>query len=366
MTFEQMQKEAASRTWSEVEAIEKEVVRQYTLAIKEIEGLLKDQYAKLAGVKPGDYYNEVLKYNRLNTLLAEVKTAYTAAVKKAGQLTGQASELAMVNEYYRKMYVASWLDAFPEISVGSLPQPLIDITVYSSDAAWGAIRQKQADKIVDTFGDLAQYYPQSGTLSLILYKNLNADLQKIADQITKGLAAGQSYTKMIDGIKDIIGRVVKNGDNVSLTGAIANALRIVRTEGNRTLNAGAHAADMELMNNYDGDVKKEWLATLDDRTRADHAAVDGERVAPDATFSNGLMYPSEINCRCTTITIIDGVGPSLRRGRDPVYWDADGNPLSKEAGGKQYNKVMDFKSFDAWAAENNLKKNKFGQLYKKE
>jgi len=335
MNWKQMTEAAKSTTQAEIAVMEREIVRQYQIAIKEIDAALTVQYAKLAGAKPADYYNEMLKYNRLETLLDEVKTAYKTAAKRAAKITGESAETAMTSMYYRRMYNASWLEQYPEIMVGGLPQPLIDITVYSRDNAWKAIRQSMRDKIVETFGTIDQYYPKSGTLSELLFKNMTADLQKLADAITQGLAQGKTYKQMTDSIKDIIGRQMAADGKLSFSGAMANALRIVRTESGRTLNAGAHASDMELAN-QGIDIQKEWQATLDNRTRDTHAEIDGERAAVDGTFSNGLMYPSEINCRCSTIPIIDGVGPQLRRGRSPVTGE---------------NEIMDYKSYKEWKAE---------------
>ena len=53
-------------------------------------------------------------------------------------------------------------------------------------------------------------------------------------------------------------------------------------------------------------VKKQWRATLDNRTRDSHRSLDGETIDLDATFDNGLKYPREpggalseiCNCRC--------------------------------------------------------------------
>ena len=69
------------------------------------------------------------------------------------------------------------------------------------------------------------------------------------------------------------------------------------------------AADMGI------DVKKQWLAALDSRTRSSHRHLDGETVKLDAEFSNGLKYPgdpdgpgSEIyNCRCTLVPVVGDV-----------------------------------------------------------
>lgn len=63
------------------------------------------------------------------------------------------------------------------------------------------------------------------------------------------------------------------------------------------------------------DVEKRWLAALDPRTRGSHRRLDGETVALDAEFSNGLRYPGDpdgpaaevYNCRCTLVPVIGGV-----------------------------------------------------------
>lgn len=99
-----------------------------------------------------------------------------------------------------------------------------------------------------------------------------------------------------------------------------SATRIVRTETTGIMNkaredAMVHAEKMGLT------FKKTWIATLDNRTRDRHQELDGEEVAVDKPFSNGLMYPGDqtgdaaetINCRCSMGTIIEGLERSDRR-----------------------------------------------------
>ena len=59
------------------------------------------------------------------------------------------------------------------------------------------------------------------------------------------------------------------------------------------------------------EVQKEWMATLDSRTRESHRNLDGERRELDERFSNGLMYPGAsgsakevYNCRCTMVSYL--------------------------------------------------------------
>lgn len=81
----------------------------------------------------------------------------------------------------------------------------------------------------------------------------------------------------------------------------------------RTMMTGAqNAGRMDAFDRAIGlgiNVQKEWMATLDSRTRDSHQHLDGERVEYDKKFSNGLRYPGDpegaaeevYNCRCTLV-----------------------------------------------------------------
>jgi len=75
---------------------------------------------------------------------------------------------------------------------------------------------------------------------------------------------------------------------------------IARTEVLNASNSGA----LEAYKQSGVVEKKEWLSTMDDRVRDEHAALNGEVVGIDKPFSNGEMYPGECNCRCTIIAVI--------------------------------------------------------------
>lgn len=79
------------------------------------------------------------------------------------------------------------------------------------------------------------------------------------------------------------------------------ATLIARTETNAVVNE-AHLQTYKDSEVIEG---KEWIATMDDRVRDEHLMMDGEIVAKDKAFSNGLMHPSEPNCRCTVAPVIN-------------------------------------------------------------
>ena len=112
--------------------------------------------------------------------------------------------------------------------------------------------------------------------------------------------------------------------------SLASAIRTARTATTAAQNAGRmdsyHAAERMGIK-----LKKEWLATLDGRTRHAHAMLDGQTAETDKPFhvdGYEIMYPGDTsapgylvyNCRCTLIAALDDVPKApnpLRRAHDP-------------------------------------------------
>ena len=79
--------------------------------------------------------------------------------------------------------------------------------------------------------------------------------------------------------------------------------------------------------------KKQWVATMDERTRLSHILLGGETVDADKPFSNGLMYPGDpdgdpaevYNCRCTMVDADDRFRTAQDDELDAMYqaWKAE-------------------------------------------
>lgn len=138
-------------------------------------------------------------------------------------------------------------------------------------------------------------------------------------QITASVTSSILQGRSLRGIADDLQQRITTMDRTS-------AIRTARTAFTGAQNAGrmdsyAAAEQMGIK------LKKEWLATLDGRTRHSHAALDGEKVGTDEKFSNGCRFPgdpqgrpSEVyNCRCTMVAALDDVDTSVaqRRARNP-------------------------------------------------
>lgn len=164
--------------------------------------------------------------------------------------------------------------------------------------------------------DLMPYYPPKRALQRGI--DLKYGKQQITASVTSSILQGKSIPRMAN---DLQSRM----QNMSRTSAI----RTARTAVTGAQNAGRldtyrAAQDMGIK------LKKQWLATLDNRTRHAHAMLDGQTVDVDKPFKvDGyeLMYPGDssapgylvYNCRCTQIADVDGEDTSSggRRARDP-------------------------------------------------
>lgn len=353
MSWENFQEDAFNLTKSETKKLTQQVIDNYRRSIIYINKELKDVYAKfLTGINPDNYYDEMLKRKRLEGLLKRIQIEYSKYSQSVGQVIRNTLSLSFSNVYYRKLYAANWItkkDVFK-----TLPRALNELAVFGTSEAWKNITKS----IKSTYGNMVNYVPQRGTLSSLLLNNKTKELNNIRSTIVQNLINGGSYTDATKSVREIIGQEFKDGKVTKFTGAKSNAIRIIRTEGNRILNAGSYASSKNLEANGI-DVKRRVLAILDVRTRAQSRFTERHNknigVDEPIQYPNGVtaMFPGttgvkgyDINDRETVIDIIDDIEPQARIGRNPIT-------------GK--NEYFEYKDFDKWAEDNNLTKNVYGE-----
>lgn len=157
--------------------------------------------------------------------------------------------------------------------------------------------------------DLMPYYPPKRALKRGI--DLEYGKKQITASVTSSILQGKSIKHMADDLQKRITTMSRD-----------SAIRTARTAVTGAQNAGrmdsyAAAEKMGIK------LKKEWLATLDARTRHSHAMLDGEQVAQDKKFSNGCRFPGDpqgppweiYNCRCTLIAAVEGVDTSTAQRR---------------------------------------------------
>lgn len=157
--------------------------------------------------------------------------------------------------------------------------------------------------------DLMPYYPPKRALKRGI--DLAYGKKQITKSVTSSILQGKSIKHMADDLQRRITTMCRD-----------SAIRTARTAATGAQNAGrmdSYAAAQKMGIK----LKKEWLATLDARTRHSHAMLDGEQVAQDKKFSNGCRFPGDpqgppweiYNCRCTLIAAVEGVDTSTAQRR---------------------------------------------------
>lgn len=194
-------------------------------------------------------------------------------------------------------------------------------TAYTIERATGSVGfdlwdEQTVKRLMVQQPDLMPYYPKERALKRGI--DLAWGKKQITASVTSSILQGKSIKGMADDLQNRITTMNRN-----------SAIRTARTAVTGAQNAGrmdsyAAAERMGIK------LKKRWIATLDGRTRHEHAVLDGQSVDADKPFkADGykIMFPGDpsapphltYNCRCTLIAEVDGVDTS-----DTMRRDSDG------------------------------------------
>lgn len=306
--------EAHRLTDKELEALERRISAEYGKAAKELQEKIDDYFAKFekrdaelkkqldAGEITEDYYKQwrlaqIGRGKRFEALRDRIADRMTKANETAA---------AYINDETAGIY--------------SLNRNYAAYTIESvaGDVGFDMWDEQTVKRLIKEQPDLMPYYPPERAVKRGI--DLKWGKQQITAQVTSGILQGES-------IKHLSDRLQKNIPDMNRTSAI----RAARTAVTGAQNAG-RIDSYEAAKGMGIKLKKQWLATLDGRTRHSHAVLDGEQVENDKKFSNGCMFPgdpngppSEIyNCRCSIVAAVDGVDTSdaKRWARDPETGEA--------------------------------------------
>lgn len=207
-------------------------------------------------------------------------------------------------------------DATPGIYTLNRNYAAYKIEQVSDKADFTLWDEQTVKRLIVEQPDLMPYYPPKRALQRGI--DLKYGKQQITASVTSSILQGKSIPKIANDLQSRMQDMSR-----------ASAIRTARTAVTGAQNAGRldtyrAAQDMGIK------LKKQWLATLDNRTRHAHAMLDGQTVDVDKPFKvDGyeLMYPGDssapgylvYNCRCTQISEVDGEDTSSGgiRARDP-------------------------------------------------
>lgn len=207
-------------------------------------------------------------------------------------------------------------DATPGIYTLNRNYSAYTIEQVSSRADFTLFDERTVKRLAMEQPDLMPYYPPKRALRRGI--DLKYGKQQITASVTSSILQGKSIPKIAN---DLQSRM----QDMNRTSAIRTARTAVTAAQNAgRLDTYRAAQDMGIK------LKKQWLATLDNRTRHAHAMLDGQTVDNDKPFKvDGyeIMFPGDAsapgylvyNCRCTLIAALDDVPKTpnpLRRARD--------------------------------------------------
>lgn len=190
---------------------------------------------------------------------------------------------------------------------------IFDLTTENA-AMTEATRSYIREKIRDTGDEFFSTYNLDATFNvrnpevLALIQRFDSRLRKVNDV---------TYSKIQELLREAqdnawtLRELEKEIHSVYTNFTATRAMTIARTEMQGVVNGGNYIAMRQ-----GGIQKKEWLATMDAKTRDSHAHADGQVVSITEPFAVGasmMQHPGDpagraedvINCRCTTLPVIE-------------------------------------------------------------
>ncbi len=298
------------KTDEELEELEKRIRRVYKEARDDLQATVDAYFYAFwgrdsemrrqleAGEITEDYYREwrlaqIGRGERFEALRDEMAERYT-----------QANELAV-------SYVN---DATPGIYALNRSYMAYTIEQVAGEVSFTLFDEQTVRRLIIEQPGLMPNYPAKKAIQRGI--DLAWGKKQITASVTSGILQGH-------GVKQVSEDLQKRIQTMSQESAIRTA---------RTALTGAeNAGRMDTLSEAKRrgiDVQKEWVATMDGRTRHSHRVVDGEVVDESAKFSNGLRYPGDptgpgrevYNCRCTMVGKMSSVREAelrMRRVRNP-------------------------------------------------
>ncbi len=266
------------------------------------------------------WYDKQVQEARLSSEKATLKAlqeVYTQAAKDCAEKINQLELRADLGENVQSaVYQAQYQRAV----LGQLETALESLQDGAYDTISDYLQECYTDNYVGTMYSLQQ---QGIPIITPIDQNQVVKAVELDSLLSKGLysAMGENVETLKTAVAAEVSRGVASGKSwsqvaKSLTGSFKTtefgkayrlAVRITRTEGHRVQNQ-AQLDAMTTAKDKGADVVKQWDATLDDRTRPEHQALDGQIKEIEDYFEvdgyrgkmpGGFRAPEmDINCRC--------------------------------------------------------------------
>jgi SPP1 gp7 family putative phage head morphogenesis protein len=309
---------------------DRELIRAYNTAITDIRAEMLRIYEQFQ-VEGGLTRAQASRFLRQSQLEQRIYETVRPTLLRNTDFLQRASSVAFEESFYRHAWAVAQ-QAGVDMQFGLL----------SDDAVRAAVGLSGDTQVLSGLMSAQEITRHAGVLE-DAFVNYQGDLRRwLSEDITQGVIRGESVPK-------IMRRLRESGVAKSYN----QAQTIARTETLRSTGLGAQISYAQARD-LGVNVAEIWDATLDSRTRPNHAALDGQRKdTPDGWRAIGQIVPGprrsgvasfDINCRCTVRPQTDGYAPSVRRIRD-------------EEG------LQPYQTFAEWARRKGITRNRYGQEF---
>lgn len=282
-----------------ISKIEKEITKEYKQAHKEVASKM-DDYLKRFATKDKTWQKWVSEGKKTQEEYTAWKKGQVLMGKRWGDLKDTLAEdyknvakisQSIANGYRAEAYAINHNYSTYEIEKASRLNT--SYSLYSRESVERMYRNNP--KLYHDPGKKISQAIREG-------KQMDWNRRRIQSVITQGILQGESIPDLTKRLERVTG-----GDH-------AAAIRNARTMITGAQNAGRIDA-MDRAKDMGIPVMKQWLATLDDRTRHWHRELDGMKAETDEPFEvegYKIMFPGDpdadaemvYNCRCTLLTVI--------------------------------------------------------------
>ena len=288
------------QTDKELAKLEKRIAKIYKEAADDLQKTIDDYFAKFA--KRDAKQKERLEAGEITE--QEYKQWRLAQMGRGERFKALQSRVAERYTEANETAVRYVNDATPGIYSLNRNYSAYTIEKVAGNVGFDLWDEQTVRRMIVENPDVMPYYPTEKALKRGI--DLAYGKKQISASVTSSILQGKSIPRIA---KDLQTRMPEMNKS--------SAIRTARTAVTGAQNAGrmdsyVAAEKMGIK------VRKEWLATIDGRTRHSHAMLDGEVVDKDKKFGNGCMFPGDpngpaaevYNCRCTLIAAVDGVDTS--------------------------------------------------------
>lgn len=279
MQLDKWNKELEKLSGASYKSMDKELYTYYKDALKELKIEIKqyiDTYSELSFSKRLEVEQQINAAKRIDEILWGLSD-------KASPAIGQYVSGEVASGYYGAWYALEGAENLQ-----------LNFPVLNENYIERLVEKKVAGK----------------TFSKRMYDQRDELAERVTSALLNGAVKGKDYSSVAKEIGELTEATYKQ------------SLRIARTEGGRVQSTAKQKAYKEAVNKG-VKMEKMWLATLDKKTRHSHQELDGQTVSVDKKFNfNGYTADAprlfgraslDINCRCTTIAVVNGLTPSLRK-----------------------------------------------------